>query len=98
MGSKKKREKEFNKLLDKVGFPDKSAPAETLDFVDSVVTTLTLRLLSDVGSGRIPLTALQGPPGGGGPHYDHRLDLLLRYSMLAATAAADAAARDSDEE
>ena len=94
MGSRKKFEKEFAKFLEEAGFTDKLDSSEALEFTDAIVTKLTLLLLSDVGSGKIPLNALLGPPGGGGPHYDHRLDLLLRYSTLAAIAAANKAHAD----
>ena len=87
MGSKKKLDKEFTKLLDKAGLTGKLEAGEALEVADTIVTTLTLRLLRDVGSGKIPLWALNGPAGGGGPH--HRLDLLLRYSVLAARAVSD---------
>jgi hypothetical protein len=74
---------QFVQLLDRTGFPDRLPAKDALKQLDAVIAALTVKLLADVGAGRLKFYdfVFQGRAGGGGPH---RLDLLVRYSTEAA--------------
>ncbi|MDB6083632.1 MAG: hypothetical protein JWN43_1513 [Gammaproteobacteria bacterium] len=75
--------KQFVELLDSTGFPGRLPAKDALEQIDTVISALTVKVLGDLGKGRIKFKDLvaQGGGGGGGPH---RVDLLVHYSMEAA--------------
>ena len=93
MGTDTAFEQEFQRFLEHRGFPTDLTAAQILQRTDTMVSTLTAKVCSQIGF-KLKFTDLieQGGGGLGGPH---RLDLLVKYSMDAAPKEYQAAIKNS---